>query len=109
MVGTGYEVSQTWIIAGQRYLSWRAVFNRRRTRSEMSDFFSHFRQVASSVDRQSTDLKSALDNPSFDENRSCLLLKRILDEVRNLQVKAGALRVHTSFYNTCQYGTSLEN
>ena len=52
-------------------------------------FFSKFRQLASTLDRDCHQLSSDLENSEAsaeNENRSCLLLREILADTRNLKV-----------------------
>lgn len=54
------------------------------------EFFSRLRKLASTVDKETSELKDSLENSetsSYNENRACLLLRETLAEIKDLKVR----------------------
>ena len=54
------------------------------------EFFSRLRKLASTVDKETNELKETLGNPensAYNENRACLLLRETLAEIKDLKVR----------------------
>ena len=53
------------------------------------EFFSRLRKLASTVDKETNELKKTLENTensAYNENRACLLLRETLAEVKDFKV-----------------------
>ena len=54
------------------------------------EFFSRLRKLASTVDKETSELKDSLENSetsSYNENRACVLLRETLAEIKDLKVR----------------------
>lgn len=54
------------------------------------EFFSRLRKLASTVDKETNELKETLENcenSAYNENRACLLLRETLAEIKDFKVK----------------------
>jgi len=54
------------------------------------EFFSRLRKLASTVDKETNELKENLENSensAYNENRACLLLRETLAEIKDLKVR----------------------
>ena len=54
------------------------------------EFFSRLRKLASTVDKETNELKETLENSeisAYNENRACLLLRETLAEIKDFKVE----------------------
>ena len=68
------------------------AFESQNKMSSCEEFFSRLRNLAVTVDKESSELKGILEDSeisAYDENRACLLLRETLAEVKDVKVLLG--------------------
>lgn len=68
--------------------------------SSCEEFFDRLRRLALAVDKESNELKGLLENSeisTYDENRTCLLLRETLAQVKDCEVNLW-LRCQVNLY-----------